>query len=737
MYKNKQSKNRRLEKTCLSIIKIGTYLALFAPLIVMKGSFFPFVTPKTIYFRILIEIMLAAYLVLAIYFPRYRPKLNIVGISILIFLFVLILTSFLGINFERSFWSTYERMTGIFTLLHLLAFFIILTSAFKQREDWEKILSVSILAGLFLCIYVLTQDQISTRGGGTIGNTSFMATYLLFNISFALALFFTKRDSFLKTFAGVSLLFSIPTLLMSTGRGAIVSFWGGLALLLIGYLIFSGKKNLRKTGVLIIIFLILSSLILAVYQPSFLKDIIKHTLKEMKSRFVVWEKGWKGFLERPVFGWGPENFNVLFAKFFNPCVFLSECGGEIWFDRVHNVVLDTLVTTGAVGLLSYLLMFAVSIFGLLKICHKKKENISAPLIIAILFVVYFFQNLLVFDMISSYMVFFLSLGFASFLIDDEKELDLDTLETPTSFVLSKKPVQNIILAVIVLLSASFIYFGNIQPFSSAMNTVQMVISPDDNLNQSLGFYEKALNGFMEKYEVREQFSQKLGQSAFNPDNNRATVNSAFNIAEEQMEESIRKNSLDFRHHLFLGRLYFNDYRFSNNTEKLQLAEQVLEKSIELSPTNQQGYWHMAEVNLAKGEEQTAFDLFKKAIELEPRFGRSHWFLAMAYKITGQYDLALEKIKDAENAGYAWKRDLNDLTRVAEIYQAIGDNLSLISLYQEALEIHPQKAELWVNLAVVYADMGQFDKAKQAVQKAIELNPDLAPELEDFLKYLEQ
>jgi len=737
MYKNKQSKNRRLEKTCLSIIKIGTYLALFAPLIVMKGSFFPFVTPKTIYFRILIEIMLAAYLVLAIYFPRYRPKLNIVGISILIFLFVLILTSFLGINFERSFWSTYERMTGIFTLLHLLAFFIILTSAFKQREDWEKILSVSILAGLFLCIYVLTQDQISTRGGGTIGNTSFMATYLLFNISFALALFFTKRDSFLKTFAGVSLLFSIPTLLMSTGRGAIVSFWGGLALLLIGYLIFSGKKNLRKTGVLIIIFLILSSLILAVYQPSFLKDIIKHTLKEMKSRFVVWEKGWKGFLERPVFGWGPENFNVLFAKFFNPCVFLSECGGEIWFDRVHNVVLDTLVTTGAVGLLSYLLMFAVSIFGLLKICHKKKENISAPLIIAILFVVYFFQNLLVFDMISSYMVFFLSLGFASFLIDDEKELDLDTLETPTSFVLSKKPVQNIILAVIVLLSASFIYFGNIQPFSSAMNTVQMVISPDDNLNQSLGFYEKALNGFMEKYEVREQFSQKLGQSAFNPDNNRATVNSAFNIAEEQMEESIRKNSLDFRHHLFLGKLYFADYRFSNNTEKLYLAEQILEKSIELSPTNQQGYWYMAEVKLAKGEKQAAFDLFEKAIELEPRFGTSHWYLATVYRITGQYEQAFEKIKDAEALGYNWKNNINDLRDVAEIYIALGLESDLISIYQEAIELNPGNTTILMDLAVVYANLGQFDKARETTQKVIELDPSLAPELEDFLKSLEQ
>ncbi len=685
MYKkNKQPENRYLEKTCLSIIKIGTYLALFAPLIVSEYSFFPFVTPKTIYFRILVEIMLAAYLLLVIYFPRYRPKLNIILTSVLIFIFALILASALGVNFERSFWSTYERMTGIFTFLHLLAFFVVITNTFKKREDWEKILAVSVLVGVIISISVLTKNEISTRGGGTIGNTSFMAAYLLFDIFFAMALFFTKRNSFLKTFAGVSLLFLIPTLLMSTGRGAIVAFWCGLFLVLLGYLVFSEKKKLRKAGFFLILCLVIFSIAMLIIQPSFLENKIEKTLVDMKPRFVVWEKGWKGFLERPIFGWGPENFNVVFTKFFNPCVFLSECGGEVWFDRSHNIVLDTLVTTGVIGLLSYLFIFVVSISALLKICYKKKENIFAPLMIAVLFIVYFFQNLLVFDMISSYMVFFLSLGFASFLVNEEKELDSDMLERPTNSILSKKPIQNIILVLIISLSVSFIYFGNIQSYSSARNIVKMIVFSND-LKQSLDFYKKALDGFMEKYEAREQFAQKLGQSAFNPNNNRETVNSAFYIAEEQMEESIRKNSLDFRHHLFLGKLYFADYRFSNNTEKLYLAEQTLEKSIELSPTNQQGYWHLAEVKLLKGEKQTVFDLFKKAIELEPRISAAHWYLAMAYRMTGQYEQAFEKLKDAEAAGYHWKNNADDLRDVAEIYKALGMESDLISIDQETIE----------------------------------------------------
>ena len=49
--------NKKLEKICLAIIKLGVYLTLFTPLIVSRSSFFPFVTPKTVYFRVIIEII--------------------------------------------------------------------------------------------------------------------------------------------------------------------------------------------------------------------------------------------------------------------------------------------------------------------------------------------------------------------------------------------------------------------------------------------------------------------------------------------------------------------------------------------------------------------------------------------------------------------------------------------------------------------------------------------------------
>ena len=730
--------NKNLENFCLSIIRWGTYLILFTPLIIWRVSFFPFVTPKTIYFRILVEIISAAYLFLAISFSQYRPRIDKLSITIFLFLCILVLTSFTGINFVRSFWSTYERMTGLFTMFHLLAFFIILTSVFQKREDWEKILATSIIVGVLLSLYVLlTPQQVSTRGGGTIGNTSFMATYLLFDIFFAIILFLAKRGN-LQIFSGISLAILLPTLLTSSARGAIISFSGGLLLLILGYLLFSEKKNLKRAGIISVSSLIIFGIILVIYQPSFIKNKIGEILRDMGPRFVVWKRGWKGFLERPILGWGPENFNVVFLKHFNPCMFLSKCGGEIWFDRVHNVVFDTLVTTGIIGFLSYLSIFAVSIFGLFKICLKEKDynppatlppEGRAPLFFAlgmmVLLVVYFFQNLLVFDMISSYTVFFLSLGFISFLTKKKENL-------PEEF--RERQINSFLGSLILVFTIFLLYFGNIQPAQSAINTVKMII-PDTNLGESINFFKKALNTFMEKYEIREQFAQRVLQEGFKLKENQEVLRSAFSLAEEEMEKSIKKNPLDFRPHLFLGQLYFSDYYFSKDNTKLDLAEKTLEKAITLSQTNQQGYWHLAEVKFSKDEREESFNLFQKAIDLEPKLGKSHWYLAMVYKAAGLNAQALGKIKEAQGLGYNWKENLEDLKRVIEIYQALGDDQNLILLYQKAIEFDSKNASFWANLAASYANLGEYEKAKEAAKKVEELDPNLAPKVEEFLKSL--
>ncbi len=743
MSKRKANKeNLGLKNLCLTFIRWGTYLTLFTPLILARASFFPFVTPKTIYFRVLTDIIFGFYLILAVFSPEYRPKLNILSIAIFLFAGVFILTSITGINFTRSFWSTYERMTGVLTILHLVAFFVVITSTFKERKDWDKILGLSMLVGILLCSYVLAADEASTRGGGTVGNTSFMAAYLLFDIFFAVMFLLEKKSTGWRLYSGVALLFYIPVLITSHARGATVAFFGGLVLLALGYLIFSEKKTLKTAGISLILILIIGAAALAIIRPAFVQKEISYLLVQMSPRFVVWQKAWEGFLERPILGWGPENFNVVFLRHFNPCMFIpNKCGGEVWFDRAHNIVFDTLVTMGIVGMISYLFIIGAAVVGLFLKYIKEKQDFFPYWVAMILLIVYFFQNLLVFDMISSYMIFFLALGFAYFLMAKEGDAVPDNPregESKFSTIVNKKAVKYPIFLVAAALMGFVLFFTNIQPYNSAINVVN-IITAKGGIEEQAEFFKKALNSWMEKYEVREQFAQRLyNVTPPAPGEETEKVRAIFNLAETEMEKSVRENSLDFRPRLFLGRLYAADYRTTFDSLKLDAAEKTLERAIEISPTNQQGYWYMTEVKLAKNENDEVFNLFQKAIDLEPDLGLSYWYDGLTYKMIGEYSKAAEKINEAEQASYPyrWRENGSDLSQVITMYKVIGDQNQLVQLYKDALKLDSEDANTWADLAESYAKLGQNQLAREAAIRAKELNPDLTENVDKFLQGLQ-
>ncbi|MDO8668865.1 MAG: tetratricopeptide repeat protein, partial [Candidatus Buchananbacteria bacterium] len=212
---------------------------------------------------------------------------------------------------------------------------------------------------------------------------------------------------------------------------------------------------------------------------------------------------------------------------------------------------------------------------------------------------------------------------------------------------------------------------------------------------------------------------------------------AFEIAEAEMEKSVKENPLDLRARLFLGRLYTASFQFSGNQEKLILAQQKFEESIAISPNNQQGYWYLAEVKLGMGQAQEAIDLLKKAVELEPLYGRSHWYLVRAYEVTGQYQLAQDSLEQAEKADFNWQEELGDIKEVIKIYAGLQDDASLVPIFLQAIEKAPKDVQLWAGLAASYANLGQFDKAREAVNKMVEINPDSASKAEEFLKSLQQ
>jgi len=723
-------KYSNLEKIYFWIIEWGTYLSLFTPLILMKSYFFPYVVPKTVFFRIVVDIVFIAYILLVVSNRKYLPKFNALAVAVAIFIGITVLTSFTGINLGKSFWSTFERMTGLITFLHLFVFFIILISVFRERKYWEKILTVSIIVGVIESFYTLFSSNPSSHGGGTVGNVSFLAAYLLFDIFFAIIMLFVKKGGW-RIFYGLALIVTLLPMFFSIElpRGGLGAFFIGIVLLGLGYMIFSGKKLLRILAPIVLVLVVLMG-IGASQTHFFKKEFSTNIIKEIPgdARLLTWQIGFKSWQEKFLLGWGQENFNIAYNEHFSPKLPQT---GDVWYDRVHNVVLDTAVTSGILGLLSYLSIFGIAIFGLLKICPKvnEKRNLFLPLGMVALLMAYFIQDIFVFDMISTYTMFFLSLAFVYFLIQGENPQSLLEKEE------SKRGAYYLIGILLIIITIFTLYFGNIQSARASRYTVLGVVSP---LEKAIPLFRKALDvSPMSIFETPEQFARKMDDLTFNEGQDKEVLKNGFGLSVEELKKSIAKNPQDYRLYLFLGRHYNNFYYLTHDQEKLGLAEEFLKKAVELSPDNQQTYWSLAQTELSQGKDDEAINSMQKAVDLEPSYAKSHWYLAMTYRAVGRYKLALEKIKDAEKLGYNWKVNVEDLKKVIDVYQNLRDDEDLVLLYPLAIELDPQNAQFRAGLEVAYANVGQFDKARQLAKEAIALNPDFASQFEEFLKRLPQ
>ena len=134
-----------------------------------------------------------------------------------------------------------------------------------------------------------------------------------------------------------------------------------------------------------------------------------------EQRTMAWSIGINGFKQRPFLGWGQENFNIIWNKHYQP-YFLRFSAEATWFDRSHSQIIDLLALTGIFGTISYLMIFGAVfwlLFKKIKILdkkvapHREERPRMGYVILGLMFVAYFIQNLFVFDTPAPLIIFYL------------------------------------------------------------------------------------------------------------------------------------------------------------------------------------------------------------------------------------------------------------------------------------------------------------------------------------------
>lgn len=709
------------------LILAGIFFIPFTPLIVSKSLFFPFITGKNFFFRIIVEIIFGLWVILAAYDKRYRPQRSWLFCFLAAFVFISLLSTIFGVNPYRSFWSNYERMEGLLAHLHILAYFVVLISALKTEKLWKYFFHVSLGVAAIIGIYGLLQiggklaiHQSDNRLDATLGNASYLAVYMLFHFFLAALYFFKEKEWYRWFYVPLATLYALIMYYTAT-RGTILGFVGGVILAAILAVFSSEDKRVKKSS---FVFLAIAAALLFGFYFARNSNFIKNSLvlsrfsnisleeTTTQSRFVIWKMSWEGFKERPILGWGPENYNILFNKYYEPVLWKQ----EPWFDRAHNVFFDRLTTNGIFGLLAYLGLFGSATYYLLFRRKRFGFSVAESSILVSLLAAYFFHNLFVFDNIVSFILFFAVLACVHFRATSGGE---DSNEYLTDDADNYK--KHFLVSVAVIAVTFSIYYVNVPAMLTANNLLgAFEETSQKNIKGAFDKFEKALsyNSFGTT-ETREHLSNFAGQVYSAPSLEQDFKDKVFQRTVSEMENQIERFPNDVRYLIFLASLY-------NKGGQYDKAIELEEKAINLSPKKQQLYFELGGSHISKGEYGRATNVLKTAFEFDPTYDEARIIYAISLVYSGNIDSADKLLEERFGTFLIADR------RLVNAYSFAGRSERLAPVWEGIVKENPNNPQYRVSLAAAFMKISERAKAIEQLEAAIELEPNFKQQGEYYI-----
>jgi len=751
------------EQFFIWVIKIGLWVIPFLPLYVSSSMLFPFITGKNFAFRIIVEFIFVFWVALAIMHSDYRPRLTPLFKAATIFIVILFLADLFSPNPYRAFFSNYERMEGFMMLSHLYLYFVILISVFKTRRDWLVFFHATLAASLIVSYIALTQRlgyRISLQGGfrvdSTIGNPTYLAAYLVFHIwlLFILMYQFWKKWWLIGIYTA-AFIFELIIIYFTATRGATLALVGAFIFLSIAGVVFWKKMfpvypRLRQwAGAFLLLMAAIPFLFWLgresslVRQSPVLTRLTSYSFQErtIQSRFMIWRMSVRAVLERPIFGWGQENYYLVFQKYFDPRLYQQ----EPWFDRSHNVVFDWLIHAGFLGLISYFSLIGLSLW---LIFRSLRRGLIAPfegLIVAALFLTYFLQNIFVFDNLNTYLPFFAFLAYTEFLAFPRtvparpaanEKLKKDKFDS--------RRAQNtpragrgagLAYAFFVLMGILFFIGGyelHVKPIKESKTLIRALQAYQFQrpMDEVIGLFKESLAySTFGDTEVREQMSNLargiIGHDKYTEEEQKKMLD--FSVEELRREASIP--APDVKHKLFLGALMSRAARL--NPSYAAEAENYLKEAIRLSPGKQIIYFELAQIYLNQGKADETIKVLQQVIDLEPSYQDAAVNLLAIGYMTKRPDVV-------EKAKTYLRQDtmaVENMERLAGLYQQAGDYASTLKIYEDLVLRYPDRAAYRAALASLFAFFGEKERAIQEAETAVKLDPSLSTQIEEFLKQL--
>ena len=371
---------------------VPLYFVYFPELFGLKLNFLQteqvFEINKIVLFRLLVEILIFFWLIQKLLLiPKTKKTLPWVFKVSLVCLVIGLLGTLIWSRIGWvNWWGNYNRHQGVFSYLHYLFFCWIIFDQLGTGERLQRILRIISLAGFLTAFYAILQyfslDPVSVylktdvflgRPFSSLGHPNYLGYFLILTLPFSVFITVQAKRNFTKALGIFNILVQLVALGFTFSRGA----WLGILAAGWFYSLIYGLAHKKKAiHFCWVVPLIVIALLIAVNVWPSSKGrltLAGENSRSLQSRLLVWQASWHAFQKNPLGGTGLDTFYLIFPRYQNQKLLTLEQPNEI-ADRTHNGVLETLVNTGLIGLITYLI-FLVSLYLVcLKTVFQNKSN---------------------------------------------------------------------------------------------------------------------------------------------------------------------------------------------------------------------------------------------------------------------------------------------------------------------------------------------------------------------------
>lgn len=731
-----------VERISLRVLQFCLPLAFLTPFVYTSDVTFPFVVGKVWAFRLLVELLLPFYVALLVVAPRFRIWREPLVIAVAAYLAAQLVSGLLGVDPARSFWANHERMTGVFSLLHYGAFFFMAATVYATGKHWRRVFLASLAASAVMSVLALYERAhpgfMANPGGGrvwgTLGNYIYLANYLLFHLFFIALIVFRKQTRWslravliaLGIVEALVVLFTETrgTLLAIIVTGFVLGFWAAVR-----------ERRWRIPAIAaLIVLLAFGGIMYAQREQEWVRRIpgvgklVRTTLSEgggVRTRFIAWEIALQAFRDRPLTGYGPENFYYAFNLHYNPESYRYGVY-ETWFDRSHNTLLDVLAMTGLLGAVTYVALFAAAVWTIERKIRAGEMRRWEGMLAGGMLLAYVLQNLTVFDSHASYLYFYLTLAYVA-----SRKRD----GAPAAAPASARAHGAIGMGIAAMTGAIALgVFTNVLPYEANRHGLigTSLLRLRGDVAGGIAAYERGLaTPTPHKADLRADAAREIADLLQTRPYPPETAAPALAWAIARVEEN-RAERTEVYDGLLLGQLLIAQAQYDPSAAAR--AREVLEAARPLSPDRQQLVFALVQLALMEGRAQDAVALLEESLAKEEAVRDVHWNLALAYHATGNMPAAARAVTRARELGYQW-RSAEDVLLAVQIFRGAGDFAQAKEGAQLLVQALPQNGLMHFVLAEVLADLGEKERARAEAQRARELDPSLNERVTLFLQGL--